>query len=130
MTPPLVPPELLDPVVAYFRPCRVILFGSHARGENGPDSDIDLLVVADDDTPPEKVTLRAGFEARRSYHAPADVIPVRRRFSNRTHAFRARFPAPPCWMASSFMTGPDPSRRWQRVEAWMRHAEEDARIAC
>ncbi len=77
MNPPLVPPELLDPVVAYFRPCRVILFGSHARGENGPDSDIDLLVVVDDDTPPEKVTLRAGFEARRSYHAPADVIPVR-----------------------------------------------------
>ena len=27
------------------------------------------------------------------------------------------------------MTGPDPSRRWQRVEAWMRHAAEDARIA-
>jgi len=77
MTTPLVPAELLDPVVAYFRPRRVILFGSRARGDSGPDSDIDLLVVVDDDTPAEKVTLRAGFEARRSFHEPADVIPVR-----------------------------------------------------
>ncbi|MGD0108740.1 MAG: nucleotidyltransferase domain-containing protein [Rhodopila sp.] len=73
----LVPSELLASVVAYFRPQRVILFGSVARGEAGPDSDIDLLVIVDDDTPAEKVTLKAGFEARRSYHHPADVIPVR-----------------------------------------------------
>src|SRR6185312_2724282 len=74
---PLVPPELLSPVVGYFNPRRVILFGSHARGQAGPDSDIDLLVIVDDDTPPEKVRLRAGFEARRSYHEPADIVPVR-----------------------------------------------------
>jgi uncharacterized protein len=72
-----VPPELLDPVVAYFRPQRVILFGSTARGDAGPDSDIDLLVIVDDDTPPEKVTLRAGYESRRSYKRAADVFPIR-----------------------------------------------------
>ena len=77
MTHPLVPPELLDPVVAYFRPRRVILFGSLARGQAGPDSDIDLLVVVDDDTPAEKLTLDAGYEARRPYRLPADVIPCR-----------------------------------------------------
>ena len=32
-------------IVREFRPERVILFGSHARGEAGPDSDVDLLVV-------------------------------------------------------------------------------------
>jgi hypothetical protein len=32
MTTPLVPSELLDPVVAYFNPRRVILLGSVARG--------------------------------------------------------------------------------------------------
>src|SRR5258707_12671438 len=68
MTAALVPPELLDPVVAYFRPRRVILFGSVARGEAGPDSDIDLLVVVDDDTPPEKLTLKAGYESGQSYN--------------------------------------------------------------
>jgi len=42
-------------------------------------------VVVDDDTPADRVTVRAGREARRSYRLPADVIPVRettyRRFS-------------------------------------------------
>jgi predicted nucleotidyltransferase len=76
---PLVPAALLDPVVAYFNPLRVIVCGSVARGEAGPDSDIDLLVIVDDDTPAEKVTLRAGYESRRSYHVPANVIPVRER---------------------------------------------------
>ncbi len=74
---PLVPPALLDSIVAYFNPRRVIVFGSVARGEAGPDSDIDLLVIVDDDTPAARVTLKAGYEARKSYHAPADVIPVR-----------------------------------------------------
>ena len=74
----LAPRELLDPVVAYFTPQRVILFGSAARGEAGPDSDIDLLVVVDDDTPAEKATLAAGYAARRSYRRSADVIPIRR----------------------------------------------------
>ena len=46
-TEPLVPPELLDPVVAYFQPRRLILFGSRARGDDGPDSDIELRVVVD-----------------------------------------------------------------------------------
>ena len=74
----LVPPVLLASVVAYFNPRRVILFGSTARGEAGPDSDIDLLVIVDDDTPPEKLTFSAGYEARRAYSdGSADVIPCR-----------------------------------------------------
>jgi hypothetical protein len=35
MTARSVPPELLDPVIAYSRPLRIILFGSAARGESG-----------------------------------------------------------------------------------------------
>ena len=37
--------RLVKRIVAKFHPERVILFGSPARGEAGPDSDIDLLVV-------------------------------------------------------------------------------------
>jgi hypothetical protein len=80
---PLVPRALLDPVVAYFNPRRVIVFGSVARGQAGPDSDIDLLVIVDDDTPAEKVTLKAGYESRKSYHEPADVVPVREKIFQR-----------------------------------------------
>jgi predicted nucleotidyltransferase len=74
---PLVPPELLNRVVNYFHPRRVVLFGSRARGEAGSDSDIDLLVILDDDAPADKLTLRAGWESRRGYDRPVDVIPVR-----------------------------------------------------
>jgi uncharacterized protein len=77
MSSALVPPELLDPVVAYFHPRRVILFGSAARGDAGPDSDIDLPVIVDDDTPPEKLTLKAGYESRQSYDNPTDIFPCR-----------------------------------------------------
>jgi predicted nucleotidyltransferase len=38
---------MVQRIVKKFRPQQVILFGSHARGEAGPDSDVDLLVVMD-----------------------------------------------------------------------------------
>ena len=72
-----VPRELLEPVIAYFQPRQIILFGSTARGQHELDSDYDLLVVLDDTAPLEKLSLRAGFEARRSFKRAADVIPCR-----------------------------------------------------
>jgi uncharacterized protein len=73
----LVPAELLDRVVSYFHPRRVILFGSQARRQSGPDSDFDLLVILDDDAPADRLTLKAGWEARRGYDRAVDIIPVR-----------------------------------------------------
>jgi predicted nucleotidyltransferase len=75
----LVPPDLLGSVVRWFDPQRVILFGSRARGDAGPDSDIDLLVVVDDDTPGERLGWRGVYEARRSFHEAVDILPLRRR---------------------------------------------------
>jgi len=37
--------RLSEKIVTEFQPDRVILFGSHAYGNAGPDSDVDLLVV-------------------------------------------------------------------------------------
>lgn len=37
--------EMVARIVERFHPEKVILFGSHARGGAGPDSDVDLLVV-------------------------------------------------------------------------------------
>lgn len=37
--------EMVRRIVSQFNPDKIILFGSHARGEAGPDSDVDLLVV-------------------------------------------------------------------------------------
>jgi uncharacterized protein len=39
--------RMVKRIVKKFHPERVILFGSQARGDAGPDSDVDLLVVMD-----------------------------------------------------------------------------------
>jgi uncharacterized protein len=110
----LVPPELLDPVVAYFNPRRVIVFGSVARGEAGPDSDIDLLVIVDDDTLAEKVTLKAGYESRKSYHEPADVIRCGKRSFSAIRGSPERCRGPLLWMGWWSMIDPDPLDHWRR----------------
>lgn len=42
--------EMVRRIVERFDPERIILFGSQARGDAGPDSDIDLLVVMETDS--------------------------------------------------------------------------------
>lgn len=42
-------PTAIESIVTAYQPAQVILFGSQARGDAGPDSDVDLLVVFDDD---------------------------------------------------------------------------------
>ena len=37
--------EMVRRIVERFHPEMVVLFGSHARGSAGPDSDVDLLIV-------------------------------------------------------------------------------------
>ena len=40
--------ELVRRIVQALKPLRIILFGSAARGDMGPDSDLDILVVMSD----------------------------------------------------------------------------------
>ena len=67
--------DLVEAVVGGFDPARVILFGSVASGSDGPDSDIDLLVVFDDAPPASRrrvmVELR---KATRHIAAPHDLL--------------------------------------------------------
>jgi uncharacterized protein len=81
-----VPEPLLRSIVRQFDPQRVILFGSHARGEARPDSDIDLLVIIDDDVPAAKLGWRSIQAAREDFHEPVDIIPwPRSDFEARRH---------------------------------------------
>jgi HEPN domain-containing protein/predicted nucleotidyltransferase len=138
MAAPLVPRKLLDPVVEYFRPQRVILFGSRARGEATRDSDIDLLVIVDDDTPPEKLTRKAGFEAHRSRRYAADVLPMRAATFERNRGIVGTLAAEAdidgivvygSPKGSPSMKAADPRARWEAVERWLAKAEADRRVA-
>lgn len=37
--------QLVNDIAREFHPEKIILFGSHARGDAGPDSDVDLMVI-------------------------------------------------------------------------------------
>ena len=74
MEPAAVPNDLLQSIIAYFSPRQVILFGSQARGEAGPDSDIDLVVLLDDDAPGEHFSATAACEAREVYRRACDIV--------------------------------------------------------
>ncbi len=64
-------PEVVADVVRAFDPLEIVLFGSVARGEETPDSDIDLLVVLARVAPHEKANLMG--EVRAAIHAPVPV---------------------------------------------------------
>lgn len=38
-------PDVVERIVRELKPEKIVLFGSYARGEQTPDSDVDLLVV-------------------------------------------------------------------------------------
>ena len=67
-------PSVVDEVVRAVDPAEVILFGSVARGEDGPDSDIDLLVVFEHIEPAEKRPMMARIRSAIETFAPVDVI--------------------------------------------------------
>jgi predicted nucleotidyltransferase len=86
--------EMTRRLVEYYRPVRIYLFGSEARGEAGRDSDLDFLVVVPDEAPEE--ILRSGdiYSRLSGLGMPKDVIPWRQSdFDSRAAHVRASLPA-------------------------------------
>ena len=70
-------PRVLDDLVKRIRdavhPLRIILFGSAARGEMGPDSDLDVLVVMPDGTHRLHTSMNLHRQAR-GLGVPKDIL--------------------------------------------------------
>ena len=62
--------EIVRRLVAAFQPERAYQFGLVARGDDGPDSDYDLLLVVPDDAPPERKQSRTAYEVLRALAGP------------------------------------------------------------
>lgn len=56
----------------------VVLFGSRARGDHGPDSDWDLCVILPDDVKPQQFTAASLWQEASGFGLPIQVYPVRR----------------------------------------------------
>jgi predicted nucleotidyltransferase len=66
---------------------QVILFGSHARGEAGPHSDVDFLVVEPEVVNEAEESVRL-HRTLRDLRMPADVIVVSRDYADRWREVR------------------------------------------
>lgn len=65
--------QAITAIVSGYKPEKVILFGSYAYGEPTKDSDIDLLLIKDDDLPKIKRN-RIARSYLRDFKFPVDVI--------------------------------------------------------
>ena len=76
------PPSLLDDVVRRIvesvQPLKIIVFGSAARGDMGPDSDLDILIVMPEGSHRRQTALLA-YRALRGLGIPKDVVVVTER---------------------------------------------------
>ena len=70
--------EVVRRLVEYFGPEQIYLFGSAARQEDRPGSDLDFLVVLPDDASKELLTSGREYECLSGIPIPVDVVPFRR----------------------------------------------------
>jgi predicted nucleotidyltransferase len=85
--------EILTRLVKVYEPERVYLFGSKARGDAGPNSDYDLLVVVPDSASADRRRSRLAYQVLRGTGVAADVIVwTRSAFDSRLH-LRSSLPA-------------------------------------
>ena len=85
--------EIVRRLVEAYQPERIYLFGSRARGEEGPDSDYDLMVIVTDDAPPPRRRSRLAYEVLRGTGTAADILVCTRSWFDARLHLRASFPS-------------------------------------
>lgn len=84
--------KIVERLVETLRPRRIYLFGFKARGDAGPDSDYDVMVLVDRPTEPLYRLSQKGHRALRGLGAAVDVVVwEREKFDARLH-LKASFP--------------------------------------
>lgn len=95
-SPETMPPRLAEVVrrlVDAYQPEQIYLFGSWARGDAGPDSDFDVLVVVPDTVPPERRRSRLAYQALWGTGIAADVVVSTRTYFDSRLLVKASLPA-------------------------------------
>ena len=86
--------EITRRLVEFYHPVKIYLFGSAARGDAGPDSDLDFCVVVPDETPDQMLRPGASRQILRGIPAAKDVLPWRKTdFEQRAAWVKASLPA-------------------------------------
>jgi len=86
--------EITRRLIDFYRPVRIYLFGSVARGDDGPDSDLDFLVVVPDNASDERLRSDVGRRAVRGTGFAKDIVPWRQTdFEQRAAWVKTSLPA-------------------------------------
>lgn len=84
--------RIVERLVDAYQPERIYVFGSKARGDAGPHSDFDLMVVVPDNASVERRQSRLAYERLWETGTAADVLVwTQGRFEGRVH-LRASLP--------------------------------------
>lgn len=75
-------PEIIRRIVEISDPEQIILFGSFARGDHRPDSDLDLLVIKDQVFAAREETAKI-YRALAHLAVPVDVVVVSKAYVQR-----------------------------------------------
>jgi uncharacterized protein len=67
-------PLVVGDILTKFDPVEIILFGSVARGDDGPDSDLDLLVVFDNAERDERRDMMRNVRRAIRTFVPVDIV--------------------------------------------------------
>jgi uncharacterized protein len=67
-------PSVVAEIVEAFDPVEVVLFGSVARGDDGPDSDLDLLVVVEEAALADRRSLMRAIRGAIRTFVPVDIV--------------------------------------------------------
>lgn len=85
--------EMVRRLVDVYQPERIYLFGSVARGNAGPDSDYDFMVVVPDESPLGLRDPARGYEALCGLGVSKDVVvSTKHNFDKQLH-LKASFPS-------------------------------------
>jgi hypothetical protein len=85
--------EIVGRLKTAFQPERIYLFGSHARGDAGPDSDYDLLMVVAASSLPRYRRDQAAFRVLTGLGVSKDILVLTRAEFDRQRQARASLPA-------------------------------------
>ncbi len=117
-------PEVVDAVVRAYDPEQVILFGSVARGDDGPDSDLDLMVVC------SSIDYTKRHELEAQLYAASAAVP-RYSSSSRTAVSTnaAATLSAPCTTGRSGKDGSSmrelPANNYEEARRWLQNVEDD-----
>jgi predicted nucleotidyltransferase len=79
--------RIVERLVLAFHPHRIFVFGSQARGEAGPESDLDLLVVVPRATEPAHRLAQAAYHTLPVHSLPIEILVMSKdEFESRSRA--------------------------------------------